>query len=342
MGVKLFDLIESKPVNFKDLKDKKVVIDGNLVLYQFLSTIRQRDGSLLTDSKGNVTSHLTGLLSRVSRLMSYGIKLIFVFDGVAPELKKAERERRKGLKLEAEAKYNAAKEVEDIDMMKKFASRTTRLTKEMVEEAKKLISMFGIPVIQAPSEGEAQASFLVKNNDAYAVGTQDADVFMFGATRVIKNLTISQRKKLPGKYAFTTIKPEMIELQQVLNKLGIDNEQLIVLGMLIGTDFNIGGIKGIGPKKALKLVHEYGKDFDTLFEEIKWNEHFDTKWTEIFYLIKKMPVIQDYDLKWSEVDKEGILNLLCKEHDFSEDRVLSALEKVIKAPKQQSSLSSFF
>lgn len=344
MGVKLSDLIPAKEIEFDDLSGRIVVVDGNLNLYQFLSSIRQKDGTLLTDSHGSVTSHLVGLFTRSARLMRYGIKLSYVFDGKAPELKKKEQLRRRGIKEEAEIRYKEAEKAGDIREMKKYAARTTRLTSEMVDEAKELIGAMGMPVVQAPSEGEAQAAHIVKKGDAYAVASQDADSFMFGATRVIKNLTISSKKKKPGQLAYREARPELIELSELLNSLGIDQNQLIALGMLVGTDYNPGGIKGVGPKNALKLVKKYNQDLDMLFEEVKWKEYFDFKWTDVFYLIKKIPVSDDYSLKWKDVDVAKIKEILVEKHEFSEERVESSLGKLIKEKeeKAQKGLGEFF
>ncbi len=344
MGVKIFELLPSKTIELKNLSGKIVLLDASLVLYQFLSTIRQRDGTPLKDSHGNITSHLVGLFSRTTRLMQNNIKIAYVFDGKAPDLKKKERERRAGLKKEAEIKYKKALASKDIESMQKYASRTSRLSSDMVEEAKELISALGLPVIQAPSEAEAQAADMVRNNKAFALGTQDADSFMFGCPKVIKNLAISGRRKKPGKLSYSSVKPEIIELTESLNKLGIDREQLIALGMQIGTDFNIGGIKGIGPKNALKNVKKYGKDFDTMFKELKWQDNFDYPWTEVYYTIKNMPVSEDYTLKWNNLDESGIFKILGERHDFSEQRISSTLEKLQKnkKKKQQHSLNKWF
>jgi flap endonuclease-1 len=343
MGVKIFELVPAKEVSLDDLAGKTLAVDSSLFLYQFLSTIRQRDGTLLMDSKGRITSHLTGLFNRTVKLMEKQVNLVFVFDGKAPDLKKKERERRKEIKKEAEAKYKIAMEKRDVDEMKKYAARTTRLTPEMIEESKELISALGLPVVQAPSEGEAQAAHLVKKGDAFAVASQDADSLMFGAPKLVKNLAISGRRKKAGKISFETVKPEIIELQKVLNTLGIDNDQLIALGMLIGTDYNIGGIKGTGPKNGLKLVKKHGKDFEALFKEVEWEKHFDFPWTDVFYAIKRMNVSDDYDLETKQVDREKVIKILVEEHDFSPERVNSALDKLGKArqKKQQKGLAEW-
>lgn len=343
MGVAITELLIKEEIDIDSLSGKVLVVDAPLWLYQFLSSIRQSDGKLLSDSNGYITSHLIGLSSRIPKLMEKGIKLAFCFDGKVPELKNKERERRKELKIEAEKKYKEAAKKKDLTEMKKYAARTTRLTKEMIDEAKKLLEAFGIPVIEAPSEAEAQASNIVKNKDAFAVATNDADVLMFGSPKLVRNLNIVGKRKKTSKLAYGTVKPELIDLAENLNHLGIDNDQLIILSMLIGTDFNIGGIKGIGPKNALKLVKKHKSNFDVLFKETKWDDYFKFPWTDVFYLIKKMPVTDKYKLEWKGVDKDKILKILVDEHDFSEERVNNTLKKLLKETekKKQKGLTDF-
>jgi flap endonuclease-1 len=344
MGVAFKDLIIGKEITYEDLSGQKLMVDAHNNLYQYLTTIRQRDGTPLMDSKGSVTSHLVGLFNRTTRLMQSNIKPAFVFDGKAPDLKTKERERRKSLKIEAQKKYEEAKEKEDAESMKKYASRTSRLTPDMIEEAKKIIEALGLPIIQAPSEGEAQAAYIVKKGDAYATVSQDFDTLLYGTQKLVRNLSIAGKRKKAGTSIYQTISPEIIDLTETLNALGIDNNQLIALAMLIGTDYNIQGIKGIGPKNALKLVKKHGSDFDTLFKEVKWDESYDFPWTEVYYQFKKMPVIDDYKLEWKEPDWELLNKLLVEEHDFSQVRINSAKEKLTKnkEAKQQKGLGEFF
>ena len=188
MGVKLPD-IPKHVINFDDLAGKIIAIDASNSLYQFLSSIRQKDGTLLMDSKENVTSHLQGLFTRTLNLMNKGIKICYVFDGKMPSLKTRETQAREERKKLAEEKLKQATKEEDIELMSRYAKQTSRLTIEMVKEAKELVSALGLPVIQAPSEAEAQAAHLVKNNQAYAVATQDADSLLFGAPIVVRNLS---------------------------------------------------------------------------------------------------------------------------------------------------------
>ncbi|MBT3303731.1 flap endonuclease-1 [Candidatus Woesearchaeota archaeon] len=342
MGVSLKELITKEEIELKDLSGKVLAFDAFNMLYQFLTTIRAVDGSPLTDSKGHVTSHLIGLFSRLVRFLEAGIKPIFVFDGEAPDLKKKERERRKKLKLDAEAKYKVALQEKDVDSMKKFASRSSKLTEEMVNDAKELIAAFGIPIVQAPSEGEAQAAYMVEKGEAFACVSQDYDSLLFGCNLLIHNLSIAgKRKKIHG-LGYKTVKPELIRSSEVFNKLGIDRDKLIVLSMCIGTDFNVGGIKGVGPKGALKKVKETD-DWDALFKELKWDDFFPYPWEEVFYLFKKLPHTDDYVLEWSRLNKDKIKTLLVENHDFAIDRVESSLEKLKKSEdkKKQKSLGDF-
>ncbi|MEA3431015.1 MAG: flap endonuclease-1 [Nanoarchaeota archaeon] len=343
MGTKIYDIIPKKEIDLKFLNSKVLALDAHLQLYQFLSTIRQRDGSLLTDSRGNVTSHMTGLFTRTASLLQKNIKLMFVFDGKPPELKKGEWEKRRQAKAKAQKKYEAAVATKDLESMKKYASRTSRLTKDMINEAKDLIKALGIPIIDSPSEGEAQAAHIVKKGHAFAVATQDADALIFGAPRVIKNLAVSGRRKKAGTLSYQKTKPELINLADTLNILGIDQDQLVALSMLVGTDYNNGGIRGIGSKNALKLVKKHGNNLDALFKEVKWDDSFDFTWTELFYIIKKMPVTDDYNLKWSEIDPDKVIEILCEKHEFSRERIEKTLDKIFKPKsKHQKGLSQWF
>jgi len=343
MGVAFKDIITSKEIDLEFLKNKIVILDAYNILYQFITTIRSRDGTLLMDSKGNVTSHLVGLFTRTTKLMQKGLNLVYVFDGKPPELKQKTTEKRNSIKLEAEKKFLEAKKKEDVEEMKKYAARTSRLTKDMIEESKKLISLLGIPMIQAPSEGEAQAAHMVMKNDGFAVGSQDFDSLIHGSTKLVRNLSISGRRKKGKTAAYQIVKPELIDLSENLNNLGIDHNQLITLAMIVGTDYNPGGIKGTGPKNALKLVKQYKTDFDSLFKDLKWDNYFDFSWKEVYNIIKKMPITDNYKLRWEEIENEGVYDLLIKQHDFSEERVKPTLEKLSKKTlkKQQTSLGDF-
>jgi flap endonuclease-1 len=344
MGLQLRDLVEGKEIELKDLAGKKIAVDTYNILYQFLASIRSPDGSLLTDAKGNVTSHLMGLFNRTTHLMQHNIQLIFVFDGKPPALKRQEQERRRQIKEEAAEAYETAKEAEDTEAMKKFASRTARLTPEMLADAKELITALGFPIVQAASEGEAQVAYLVKQGDADYGSSQDYDTLLYGIPRLVRNLSIAGKRKKAGTHSYETVKPQLILTADVLNTLQLDREQLIVLAILIGTDYNREGIPGIGPKKALKLLHEYKKDFAALFSAAEWEKHYAHSWKEIYDVFQQMPVSHEYNLNVRSFDKEKITAMLCDTHDFSRERVSATLEKLehVHTSKKQKGLGDFF
>ncbi len=328
MGVAITGLMSRKEIAIEDLKGKVLAIDAFNMLYQFLTTIRMRDGTPLKDSKGNVTSHLIGLFSRTTSLMAEGLKLVFVFDGEPPELKQEERQRRAAVKAEALQKFKAAEAKVDVEEMQKYAGRTAKLTGDMVEEAKDLLKALGVPIIQAPSEGEAQCAHLCKQGDAYAVVSQDADSFLFGAPRVVKNLNLSGRRKRASTLAYEKISPELLGLDDSLKALEFTQEQLIILAILVGTDYNRQGIKGIGPKKALKLLREHGTNYEELFAAVEWEQHYDLDWKTLLTTFQDMPVTDDYELTWNTVDEQALRKVLVDDHDFSGERITTAMNKL--------------
>lgn len=337
MGVNLKELIQRRIITFEELSGRTLAVDAHNILYQFLTTIRTPTGEPFKDRKGRVTSHLIGLFNRTTNFMQKKLKPVFVFDGKVPELKHKEILRRKTLKAEAEKKYEKAVAEKDVEAMQKYAARTARLTDEMLADAKTLLELLGIPVVQAPSEGEAQAAHLVKKQEAWAVVSQDYDSLLYGATRLIQNLSIAGRKKKAGALKTIIVKPSIIELKNVLYNLGITQDQLIALSILVGTDYH-PGIKGIGPKKALALVKE-SKSVEEIFEKAKWNEQTDVEWKKIFELFKKMPVTNDYDLDFGKPKEEKIIDFLVKEHDFGEERVRKSLAELKR--KEQKFLGEY-
>lgn len=337
MGVNLRDLLDRKPLTLDELAHKPLIVDGNNALYQFLSTIRARDGSLFTDSNGNVTSHLIGLLSRTTKLAQKNIKLAFVFDGKPPQLKHKELQERKARKQEAAKKYEEALEAEDIEAMQKYGARTSRLTPAMIAEAEKLLTALGIPTVHAPSEGEAQAAHMVSQGHGWAVASQDYDSLLYGTPRLVQNLSVEGRRKAPGKHAYTSTQPTLIALRENLDKLDISREKLIWLAMLIGTDYAPSGVKGIGPKKGLELVKKHDTA-ESLFSSVELVD--DVDWRDILDVFHTMPVIDDYDLTWRPVNRSAVATLLVDEHDFSPERVEKTLD-AITPHKEQKGLGDF-
>ena len=336
MGVNLRDLIPPNVIkvisDLRELRGKVIAIDAYNALYQFLTAIRQADGTPLMDSKGRITSHLSGLFYRTINIVEAGVKPVYVFDGKPPELKLRELEERMAIREEARKKYERAIAVGDIEAARRYAQLSSKLTNEMVEDAKHLLTAMGIPWVQAPSEGEAQAAYIALKGDAWAAASQDYDSLLFGAPRLVRNLTISGRRKLPRKDVYIEVKPEVIELGKLLKALGLTREQLVDIAILLGTDYNPEGVKGIGPKRALSLIKTYGRLERALKTLPKATLPEDpAKIREVFL---KPHVTDNYTIKWSEPREDGIIKTLVEEHDFSEERVRGALTRLRRAYRE--------
>ncbi len=346
MGLNIKDIIPRREISPQALKDKIICVDAFNALYQFLSTIRQTDGTPLMDNKKRITSHLSGIFYRNISLLCEGIKLVYVFDGKAPEQKAKIHEKRGYNRDIAREKYNEARQDEDLALMKRYSSQLIRLNDEILEESKDLLEAMGIAVVQASGEGEAEAAYLCRvNKEIYASVSQDYDSLLFGTPRLIRNLALARKRKTIS--GWVEVNPELIELEKVLNLLEINLDQLICLGILVGTDYNPRGIPGIGQKKALDIVKKYKQPvliFKSVEEQIlSLNEEDKFDWQEIFRLFHK-PDVKDAKFNFKKIDEQRIKSILVEKHDFSEERVEKQLEKLreLEKTRKQSGLNKWF
>lgn len=332
MGIPLRDIVSKREISIEELHGKRLAFDGYNVLYQFLSAIRGPDGTPLKNSDGKITSHLLGLLARTTKLMEMGVKPVFVFDGEAPELKLETIEKRKAIKLAAAEKLKKATEDGDTELMKKYAQQTSRLTPDMVSESREMLHAMGVPTVQALGDGEAQAAFMAIKGDVWGVASQDYDSLLFGAPRLIRNLTISQRRRVAGTRSTIMVKPEIVDLTDTLVNLEIDRGKLIDAAILIGTDFN-QGVRGIGPKTSMKIVKE--NSFDEHKEKVP-------RYQQVRDIFLNSPQVSDYSLKWPGVNPEKLTEILST-NKFSDKRIDNAIKALQKAHKQfsQSGLGDF-
>jgi flap endonuclease-1 len=346
MGLNIREIISRKEIELSDLKGKTLCIDAFNTLYQFLSSIRQVDGTPLMDNKKRITSHLSGIFYRNIALLEHGIKLVYVFDGKPPDLKYKTFEKRGGARENAREKYEEARSEENLESMKRYSSQLVRLNDDMIKESKQLLEAMGIAVVQAPGEGEAEAAYLARTREGiYASASQDYDSLLFGAPKLIRNLTLAKKRKTIS--GWMEVKPEIIELQQVLNSLEINLDQLICLGILVGTDYNPKGIPGIGQKKALQIVKRYKQPvmiFDSIKEQMEnLSEEDKFNWKEIFELFHK-PNVSHAVFVFKEVNEKKIREILVQEHDFSDERVQKQLERLreIIENNKQKNLNKWF
>jgi len=333
MGVALRDIIAEykTPVTWESLPGI-AAIDANNALYQFLTIIRQPDGTPLMDRCGRVTSHLSGILFRMASFMEKGIKPVFVFDGKPAALKQATIDERRKVRETAGEKWKEALDRGDEEEAFKQARSSTRVDSSIIATSKELLGLMGIPIVEAPGEGEAQASYMVAKGDARYVVSQDYDTLLFGAPMLVRNLTVSGKRKIRGRQI--TVSPERIVLADTLAGLHLTREQLIEIGILVGTDFN-PGVEGVGAKTGLKIVQK--GEFAAKLKEKQ--PDFDP--LPVMDMFLHPPVTSDYSLAAGHPDPEGIRTMLCDGYDFSEDRVNKAMEGfTVKAG--QKTLESWF
>ena len=320
MGIDLSKIILRKDISINSLSGRIIVLDGYNVIYQFLSSIRDRFGRPLKNRDGVVTSHQSGLFYRNMNLMAAGIDLIYVFDGEPPIHKRDELNKRKKNKEKENQKYISAIKDGNIVDARKYAKRTSIVDRNIIDEAKELLTIMGIQVIMSPSEGEAQASYMARAGDVWASASQDYDSILFGTPKTIRNLTLSNK-----------FNPELIRLEDILNKHKITREQLIDIAILVGTDYNTG-VRGLGPAKSLLLIqkHEKIEDIPDIHDKISLNE---VKIIRNLFLDPE--IIKNYKIEHRDIDEKRLISYLCGEMNFSEDRVLKTLEKTVKHDKKK-------
>lgn len=343
MGVNLSDLVPTEQKELSDLSGQTLAIDAYNAIYQFLSIIRGPDGTPLKDTRGRVTSHLTGLLYRNINLLEAGIRPAYIFDGHPHAMKAQTLAERSERRSRAHDEWKEAVSEGDIERARTKATQSSRISNDIVESSRILLTYMGIPVVQAPEEGEAQAAYMAAKGDVWAASSQDYDSLLFGAPRLVRNLNITGRRKMPGSKEYRDIHIEVVELSRVLEANGLkDREQLIDLCILMGTDYN-RGIRGIGPKKGLKLIKEQGT-LEKALQAINASIPDVDIVKEIFLRAEH---VDEYMLEWKAPQRERIVEFMCGDHEFSEARVTTALDRLEKRkptrkaepmPKSQSSL----
>jgi len=198
------------------------------------------------------------------------------------------------------------------------------LNQAMQDDAKKVLALLGVPVVQAPQEGEAQAAHMAARGDVWAANSRDYDSVLFGAPRLVRYITISGQEFLPSKRIARPLVPELIELRRLLDSLKLTWPQLVDLAILVGTDFN-KGIKGVGPKTALKLIrlHE-----NLLNLPDRYRKQLPDNIEELRRIFMNPAVTDAYNIQFKEPDEHALREFLCAERGFSTERVDLAIERM--------------
>jgi flap endonuclease-1 len=325
VGLPLKDLVTAQELAWDALAGRTLAVDGYNAAYQFLATIRQRDGQLFSDPEGRVTSHLMGAFYRTTSLLQQGVLPVWVFDGKPPDLKAGTIRQRIAIKEKAESQYQEALAAGDLETARRKAAQTSRLTRPMVGELVQLLAAMGVPTVQAPGEGEAQAAVMSAKGVVWASASEDYDTLLFGAPRLVRGLAARGRGGAsPGA--------QFIDRSELLMHLGIDADELIAIGIIVGTDFN-DGARGFGPKRALKVVQEH-LGFSATMAKVG----IDATEAEAVAEIFRHPSASDVATpSFGPVDEDAVSRLLVDGHSFSEERVRAAVARARQRPRATAS-----
>jgi flap endonuclease-1 len=323
MGVAVWDLIPRKTIDPEELSGQTIALDAFNTLYYFLAVIRHRtSGEPLKDHAGRITSHLSGLLYRTVSFLEAGIKPVYVFNGHYPNFKRRTVRQRRARREAATRKWKEA--VRKGLPAFKYAQAAARINADIVDTSKELLRLMGVPWIQAPSEGEAQCAWMCQQGLVYATASQDFDSLLFGSSRLIRNLSVIARKEPQSEEVYAEVDPELIELQHVLTTLQLTREQLVLVGLLIGTDYN-ERVEGVGPATALKLVRAH-KTLEHVLAACRFPGPADIR--QIYEFFLHPPHTDRCPMAWKPPDIDSLFSFLVNQHAFSETRVQAAAQRL--------------
>jgi flap endonuclease-1 len=271
-------VIEETP--FADLQGSVVAVDAHNWLYKYLTTtVQWTSESVYTTSDGTEVANLIGVVQGLPKFFEHDLTPVFVWDGGVTELKDDEIEERREQREAYEEQLEEAREEGDAIEAARLEARTQRLTDTIHETTRELFDLLDVPQVEAPAEGEAQASHMARvEDDVDFAGSDDYDCLLLGAPVTLRQLTSSGD-------------PERMDFDATLAEHDLTWEQLVDVGILCGTDFN-PGIDGFGPKTALQAIREHGDLWGVLDAEGEHVEYAD----RIRELFLNPEVTDDYSL----------------------------------------------
>ncbi|XP_071346648.1 probable flap endonuclease 1 homolog [Trachinotus anak] len=300
MGItKLADLIRSDApgaISRRDISDysgKVIALDTSIVVNQFRAATP-------------TLSPLTGLFFRTLTFLEHGIKPVFVFDGKPP--------REKAAVLEKRAQAAGWR-----------SSNRTGTASSETKDYFNLLTLLGVPYIQAPGDAEAMCAWLVRTGTADAAASEDMDSLPFGANVLIRQLNAKKDSEVT-EYSL----PKLLEILQ------ISHEEFVDLCILLGCDY-CDKIAGLGPKRALTLIQEH-RTIENVVLHIKRKTHpvpHFWKYKEARNLFLDEPQIVTPELNWTEPDEEALVRFLCHDKHVKVERVRSRMEKFRKTREER-------
>ncbi|WP_420182494.1 flap endonuclease-1 [Haloarcula sp. KBTZ06] len=299
-------------VSFGDLGGSVVAVDAHNWLYRYLTTtVKFTSESKYTTGDGEEVANLIGVVQGLPKFFEHDLTPVFVFDGAVTDLKDDEVEKRREQREKYESELEAAREAGDSTRVAKLDSRTQRLTDTIVDTTRDLLELLDVPIVDAPAEGEGQASVMARRGDVDYVGTEDYDALLFGAPMTLRQITSKGD-------------PELMDFEATLEQHDLTWEQLVDAAILMGTDFN-EGISGIGPKTAVKELHEHGDLYAVLEARDEHIDHAD----RIRNLFLDPEVTDDYEIPDSiEPDVDAARAFVTEQWEVDADEVARGFERI--------------
>ncbi|MFC7021452.1 MULTISPECIES: flap endonuclease-1 [Haloarcula] len=299
-------------VSFDDLDGSVVAVDAHNWLYRYLTTTVKFTGDgKYTTADGEEVANLIGVVQGLPKFFEHDLTPVFVFDGAVTDLKDDEVQKRREQRERYEAELEAAREAGDAVRAAKLDSRTQRLTATIVETTRDLLDLLDVPVVDAPAEGEGQAAYMARKGDVDYAGTEDYDALLFGAPFTLRQLTSSGD-------------PELMDFEATLERHDLTWEQLVDAAILMGTDFN-EGVAGIGPKTAVKTLHEHGDLYGVLEARGEHIDHAD----RIRDLFLDPAVTDDYSVRTDlDPDVDAARRFVTEEWEVDADEVARGFERI--------------
>ncbi|KAM0687659.1 Elongation of fatty acids protein 2 [Conglomerata obtusa] len=326
--------VNKRPITY--YSNTCIAIDASLSIYQFLIAVRS-EGTTLSADHGE-TSHLVGMFYRTIRMVSSGIKPLYVFDGLPPTLKLFELQKRVEKRETAIREYEDAVEKGDKEKMEMYDKRKVKVSKKHVDDCKKLLELMGVPFVTAPSEAEAYCAYLCRAKIVSAVATEDMDALTFGAPILVRNLNAAENKKLPiSEYV----------IEDILKDMKLTMSEFIDMCILLGCDY-CESVKGIGPMKAYQFIKKYGNIERIMEMETKIVYPKDWNFADARKIFEELPNLESEEIisksiKFDSIDINKIVEFLSVQHGFSEERVRKGMDKFMsaKGKRVQTRLDNF-
>ncbi len=227
-------------MTFDKLSNKTIVVDTSIYMYKFAS-------------QGNL---IEGMYKMISILLEYNIVPIFIFDGKPTDNKLELLNERHKKKRESKYEYYKLREhliengATDDELRKnqslnKYKRESTRINSNMVDEVKKLITLFGIRYYQSEHEADSICAYLEKNTEYNIWGclSEDTDMFVYGCEHILRYISFINHTVI------------VYDQKIILESLNMTHKNFVDMCICVGSDYNIENRLSIN--KVYNLFIEY-------------------------------------------------------------------------------------